>query len=187
MDVVLEAPETVILAMDEATLYLQATTNHVWAPLGQTPHVRVSAERESRRFYGTLNLRTGEELVMSSTTGDGATTARHLQQILDHYPDHNLLLLWDKAPWHSGAPIRDLLAANPRLELLRFPTAAPDLNPQEHGWKAVRQAVSHNHVTPRLTDLVDKWQAFLTSNTFPCSLLDDLDVPFLRNLSTIFT
>ncbi len=187
LDLVQEAPETVILATDEATLYLQATTCHVWAPIGQTPVVRVTPARYSQRFYGTLNLLSGEELVMPADTCNAAFSAQHLQQILDHYPSVNILLLWDKAPWHSGAPIRELLSANPRLELMRLPTGAPDLNPQEHVWKAVRQAVSHNHNTTRLTDLVDKWLDFLTSHTFPCSLLDDLDFLNLRALSTVFT
>lgn len=182
MDVAQATQETVILALDEASLYLQATTSHVWAPISQTPYVRISAERSSQRFYGTLNLLSGEEVVMSATTCDAATTACHLQQLLDHYPAVNLLLLWDKAPWHSGEPIRQLLAANPRLELMRFPTAAPDLNPQEHVWKAVRQAVSHNHDTTLLTKLTDKWLAFLTSRTFPCSLLHDFNFPALRTL-----
>lgn len=187
MDLAQEAAETVILATDEASLYLQATTSHVWAPLGQTPVVRLSAARVSQRFYGTLNLLTGEELVMPADSCNAVFSAQHLQQILDHYPTVKILLLWDRAPWHSGESIRALLAANPRLELMRLPTAAPDLNPQEHVWKAVRQAVSHNHCTTRLSELVDKWLAFLKSRTFPCSLLDDLDFFTLRTLSTAFT
>jgi transposase len=187
LDLAQEAAETVILATDEATLYLQATTCHVWAPVGQTPLVRVTPARDSQRFYGTLNLLTGEELVMPAATCNAAFTAQHLQQILDHYPMVNILLLWDKAPWHAGEPIRDLLRANPRLELMPLPTAAPDLNPQEHVWKAVRQAVSHNHSTTRLPDLVDKWLTFLRSHTFPCSLLDDLNFYNLRAIATAFT
>ena len=31
-----------------------------------------------------------------------------------------------------------VLAANPRLEIVQFPVAAPELNPQEHVWKATR-------------------------------------------------
>lgn len=181
-----ERPDTVILAEDEAILYLQATTTYVWSPIGQTPVVRLNAQRDSQRFYGTLNLFTGQELVMAADTCDALTTAAHLQQLLDHYPTVPLLLLWDKAPWHNGAAIRNLLAANPRLEILRFPTAAPDLNPQEHVWKAVRHAVSHNHVITRLAELADNWLAFLRSHRFPCSMLEAFNIPLLRALSTTF-
>lgn len=161
-----------ILAEDEASLYLQATTMAVWAPRGQTPVVRSHPGREKVNFYGTLNLHTGQELVMQSEKMNAETTTEHLKQILDAVPDAPILLLWDRAPWHSGEPIRELLAANPRLEMIRLPTAAPDFNPQEHVWKAARRAVSHNHLIPRLPELAGKFERHLKANTFENSFLD---------------
>jgi transposase len=172
IDVAQEAPETVLMAEDEAGLYLQATMIAVWAPRGQTPVVYVHPGREKVNFYGTLNLCTGEEIVMRSTVMNAETTAQHLQQILDTAPDVPILLLWDRAPWHRGQPIRDVLEANPRLEVMCFPVATPDLNPQEHVWKATRRAASHNHLTPRLPELADQFEQHLTSNTFESSFLD---------------
>ena len=55
-----------ILAEDEMSLYLQSTTMAVWARRGQTPVVRAHPGREKVNFYGTLNLRTGEEIVLST-------------------------------------------------------------------------------------------------------------------------
>ena len=160
------------LAEDEASLYLQATTAAVWAPRGQTPVVRLHAGREKVNFYGTLNLHTGQEIAMQSDVMNSAATAQHLEQILDALPGVPLLLLWDRAPWHRGQPIQDVLAANPRLQIMWLPTATPDLNPQEHVWKATRCAVSHNHLTPRLPDLADQFEHHLASNTFESSFLD---------------
>ena len=164
-----------ILAEDEMTLYLQATTMAVWAPRGRTPVVRAHPGREKVNFYGTLDLRTGEEIVMPTSTMNSETTARHLEQILEAYPDVPILLLWDRAPWHRGEAVRAVLEANPRLEILYFPVAAPDLNPQEHVWKAARRAVSHNHAIPRLSELTDRFRQYLTSNTFKSSFLDRYD------------
>ena len=168
-----EAPHTVWLAQDEASLYLQATTSRVWAPRGQTPVVRAHPGREKISFYGTLNLLTGKEIAMASSVMNGEATALHLQQILDSYPDVPIILLWDRAPWHFGPPVRALLEAHPRLEIIYFPVAAPDLNPQEHVWKAARRAVSHNHLVESLPDLADRFERHLLLNTFRPSLLDD--------------
>jgi transposase len=128
--------------------------------------------RESVKFFGTLNLSTGEEIAMRAETMNAETSAQHLKQILKALPEVPILLLWDRAPWHSGLPVQEVLEANPRLEVMRFPVAAPDLNPQEHVWKAVRRAVSHNHVSPRLPDLAERFEQHLTSTTFESSLLD---------------
>jgi len=162
----------VFLAEDEAGLYLQATTTAVWAPRGQTPVVRAHPGRELVHFYGTLNLHTGQEIVMRSTEMNAQVTAQYLERILGAFPGVNILLLWDRAPWHSGQPIRDVLAANPRLEIMLFPVAAPELNPQEHVWKAARRAVSHNHTMSRLPELADKFESYLQSNAFESPLLD---------------
>jgi transposase len=103
-----------------------------------------------------------------------------LNQILETIPGQPILLFWDRAPWHSGQPIKEVLVANPRLEILRFPVAAPELNPQEHVWKAVRRAVSHNHSLRRLPDLTEQIEQHLTTETFESSLLADYGVDAIR-------
>lgn len=172
MDTAQTAPDTVILALDEASLYLQATTMAVWGPVGETQVVPCDPGRAKTSFYGTLDLKTGRELVTEVATMNAAATAAHLDHILVAYPTVPILLLWDKAPWHRGPAIQAVLAANPRLELVNFPTAAPDLNPQEHVWRATRRATSHNHTQRRLPELAKHFAKHLTTSTFASSFLD---------------
>jgi hypothetical protein len=136
-------------------------------PDRQAPRVAVDAA-----FYGTLNLQTHQEIVTRSPGLNAQVTAQHLQAILDAIPDRPTLLVWDRAPWHHGQPIRDLLTANPRLQILYFPVASPESNPQEHVWKASRCAVSHNHCRATLPELTNPFQAHLNTHTFPSSFLD---------------
>ena len=161
-----------ILAEDEASLYLQATRQSVWAIQGQTPAIRVDAGRTKTNFYGTLNLLTGQELAMRADKMNAVTSAKHLEQILQTYPNQKILLLWDRAPWHRGSAIRRVLEANPRLEIMLFPVAAPELNPQEHVWKATRHVVSHNHHEPKLLGLADRFEQHLITTQFHSSFLD---------------
>lgn len=153
-------------------MYLQATTMAVWAPKGQTPVVRTAPGRDKVCFYGTLDLMTGRDIVTQTPVMNATASAEHLLQILEANPERPILLFWDRAPWHSGQPIRDVLATNPRLEIVRLPVAAPELNPQEHVWKAVRRAVSHNHTYRRLPELAEQIEKHLTENTFESSFLD---------------
>jgi transposase len=163
------------LAADEASLYLQASLMRVLAPLGQTPVIPVHPGRENTHFYGALNLGTGAEVVLRSDLMQAEVSALFLQQILRAYPDTPLMRLWDRAPWHQGEAIRSVLAANPRLEIMGLPAACPELNPQEHVWKAVREAVSHNHTYIKLSDLAQAFETYLSQTSFPCALLDKHD------------
>jgi transposase len=167
-----DAPNTVFLAGDEAGLYLQATTCYVWSPTGQTPIVRADPGRAKTNFYGALNLQTGQEVAIRSDLMNAEISAQYLELILETNPDVAIILFWDRAPWHRGQPIDQVLEKNPRLEIIFFPTASPDLNPQEHVWKAVRKEVSHNHLEARLPELADRFLNQLHSTTFKSSFLD---------------
>jgi len=160
------------VAGDEASLYLQATLQVVWAPRGQTPSIKRDPGRAKTHFYGALNLSSGQELAMRSPVMNAETSALFLNKILLAYPDLPILLLWDRATWHRGPEIKAVLEANPHLEIMYFPAGAPDLNPQEHVWKATRGAVSHNHLCKKLDQLADDFEDHLISSTFPCSLLE---------------
>ncbi len=172
MDVAQEAPQTVILTEDEASMYLEATTQNVWSLQGQPPAVRVDPSRTKTNFNGTLNLQTGEELVLRADTLNSVTTAFYLRCVLETYPDVPILFFWDRAPWHRGAAIELVLAANPRLEIMWYPVASPELNPQEQVWKAARRRVSHNHEQSQLDPLADQFEKYLSSTRFESSLLD---------------
>ncbi len=144
----------------------------VWAPQGEEVLVRCDPGRAKTSFYGTLDLKSGREIVCEAETLTAQTTATYLEQLLASYPTGPILLLWDKAPWHHGPAIRAVLQAHPRLEVLVFPTASPDLNPQEHVWRATRRAVSHNHTQGRLPDLARHFKEHLATSTFESSFLD---------------
>lgn len=161
-------------------MYLQATTQKVWARQGQTPTVRVDANRTKTNFYGTLNLQTGEELVLRAERLNSATTAFYLKCILETYPDVPILYFWDRAPWHRGAAIDRVLQENPRLEIIWYPVAAPELNPQEHVWKAARRAVSHNHTQAQIDPLADQFENYLSRTRFTSSFLDSYGYNTIR-------
>jgi transposase len=163
------------VAEDEASLYLQATLQAVWYWRGETPVVKLHPGRDCVHFYGSVNLLTGAEIVTRTIVMNAETTVLHLQQVLTANPAKPVLMLLDHAPWHGGPAIDALLAANPRLELMYFPTAAPDLNPQEHVWKAARANVSHNHGVTKLAQLATDFKNYLESTNFPSPLLANHD------------
>lgn len=140
--------------------------------MGDTPSVRVDPGRAQTHFYGSLNLVTGQELVLRSDVMNAQVSARSLEMLLAAYPEKPMVLFWDRAPWHRGQPIRQVLADNPRLEIIYFPAGSPELNPQEPVWKATRQSVSHNHNEPRLPKLAEQFETHLTTATFASSFLE---------------
>jgi len=171
-DFLQDHPDGQVIALDEMSLYYQATTTRVWSPVGQTPVVRVSPQRDHVHFYGAVNLRNGHEVALPTCEMTSERTAAFLRDLLRCYPTQPILLLWDRASWHKGEAVRQVLAEHPRLETVFFPPASPHLNPQEHVWSQARAAVSHNHSYNSFSQLKQAFLHFLSSSLFPFRWLD---------------
>ena len=165
-DFLQDHPDGQVIALDEMSLYFQATTTRLWSRVGQTPLVRVSPQRDHIHFCGAVNLRTGHEFVTPVLEQTSQTTANFLGDLLLCYPIQPVLLLWDRASWHKGAAVKRLLDDNPRLETIFFPPACPDLNPQEHVWSQARAVVSHNHRYATFQQLKQAFLNFLSLTLF---------------------
>jgi transposase len=163
-------PDGVILALDQMSLYFQATLTRVWSPIGQTPMVSVHPQRDYIYFYGALNLRDGREVALSASEANAEMTAHFLMILLMLYPQPILLLL-DRAPWHYG-DVTDLIAQTDRLQVIYFPPACPDLNPQEHVWERTRDVISHNHTYRHFQSLIDDFETYLNETLFSTNFMD---------------
>ena len=75
-----------ILALDQMSLYFQATLRRVWNPVGQTPHVRVASQRTYVNFYGALDVLSGQEIALSLPRQNAQMTIHFLQHILTCLP-----------------------------------------------------------------------------------------------------
>lgn len=163
-------PAGVILAMDQMSLYFQATLTRVWAPVGQTPIVSVHPGRDHIHFYGALNLADGREIAVPATDMTCEMTVNFLMILLMLYPQPILLLL-DRAPWHFRE-VTTLIEQTDRLQVIFFPAACPDLNPQEHVWERARDAISHNHTYRQFQPLIDDFEVYLNETLFSTDFMD---------------
>ena len=169
-DFLQDHPHGVILALDEMSLYFQATLTHVWSPIGHTPIVAVHPEREQVHFYGALNLRDGREIALHSQQATAQMTTNFVMTLLMLYPQPMLLLL-DRASWHF-AEVTDLIDQTDRLQVIYFPPACPQLNPQEHVWDCAREAVSHNHSYRSFQPLIDDFETYLNETLFSTDFMN---------------
>lgn len=62
-------------------------------------------------------------------------TIDFLKYLLRKFP--KLLIIWDDARHHSSKVVQAFAAAND-VQLLVFPTACPELNPEEQVWKFLK-------------------------------------------------
>lgn len=163
----LDDPNTVVLVEDEMMLLTQTTTQKIWLPQGHYPKIDVASKRERRGVYGFLNIKTGQEHAFKTMGANSEETCQVLDQIGNLYVGFKIVILWDNAAWHKSETIRKFLTDTKHsFHLINFPPYAPELNPQEHVWKAGRSHITHNNFIEKIDLATDQFVNYLNTNLF---------------------
>jgi transposase len=133
--------------VDEAHFYADVDLHGKWVLKGTPALVDSTSPRygEKASYYAAVCLETGEVEAMPLTgNGSAETSVSFLQQLRAHHAAP-LVVFWDNAPAHGGAPLRDdLTTPDLHLRLVRLPAYSPDFNADEHLWAWVRAEVTAN-------------------------------------------
>lgn len=158
---------TVILCEDEMVLTSSTTLQKIWLPKGQYPPVvDTNTTKKRKSLYGFLNLKTGKQDAFITDWQNMYITVEVLDQLRQIYPTQKLLLVWDNCGWHRGSEVTKWIARDGNTKTLYFPPYTPDLNPQEHVWKAGRKATTHNlHITD-IEQTVQDFVGYISNRIF---------------------
>lgn len=162
---------TIVLAADEMSLSTQTTIQKVWLPQGEYPKIEVATKRATKSIYGFLNIKDGKECAFKTNWQNMYITHEVLGKLRIIYPTQKIFLIWDKAPWHKGSKAQQFIEEDGKIEVLDFPRAAPDENPQEHVWKNSRSKISHNKFINDIEQTTDEFVKHLNETRFHYSFL----------------
>ena len=148
----------------------ETKTKNVWYRRGEEPVIEAKRKGESANFYGALNMKTGKCVALETKKQNSQITVEFLKKLLKIYQNKKIFLIWDGAGWHKSKEIRQFLSetnqGKTKLELFSFPPYSPELNPQEHVWKALRQNITHNRMEKDFSVLIKDCLKFLNGNDF---------------------
>jgi transposase len=144
----------VLVFVDEAGFYLLPGAVRTYAPVGQTPVLRVKLSRDHLSVMGGL---TPQGKVYTLTRQE-PLNGLHCIEFLVHLgwvAGDRLLVIWDGSPIHRRAAVTEFVTGtrgHVRLESL--PGYAPDLNPLDAGgWQHLKHVEMRNLVCPDLEEL----------------------------------
>jgi transposase len=165
------APNTVVFCEDEMVLTSATTLQKIWLPKRSYPPVtETNTTRKRKSFYGFLNLKTGQQHAFVTDWQNMHVTVEVLDELRQTYPTQQLLIVWDNCGWHRGSEVMKWVRRDKRTKLLFLPAYAPELNPQEHVWKAGRKAVTHNKHITHIEQVAKDFVTHITGRTFSYEL-----------------
>jgi transposase len=143
--------------VDEAGFYLLPAVIRTYAPIGQTPFLRVPLSWDHLSAISAITPDGAFYIMVQDKAFTGPAIVRFLKHLLHHVPG-KLLLIWDGLPAHHGAAVGTFLAQGgaQRIHLERLPGYAPDLNPDEGVWRYLKYVELRNVCCHDLTELRDE-------------------------------
>src|SRR5215813_5676519 len=112
-----------------------------WSPDGHRIKVPLDYDRGLDKVwvYGALCVCTGQVLTQTAPARNTAGYLALLRTLDQVYPQGDLYLIADNLSSHSSGPIRDWLAAHPRIQHAFIPSGAAWLNLIEGWWRLFRR------------------------------------------------
>src|SRR6266705_3578265 len=149
-----EAEGRTIIFVDEAGFYLLPLLVRTYAPIGQTPVLKVKLTRDHLSAIGGITPEGKMYMQMQDRAYCAEQVVAFLKMLLRKIPG-KLLVIWDGSPIHRAQVIKDWMAsgAAKRVHLERLPGYAPDLNPQEGVWNLLKRRELKNMCCRDLAEL----------------------------------
>ncbi|MBL1121153.1 transposase, partial [Streptomyces sp. 110] len=151
-----------IVFFDESGVSLLPQIRRTYAPRGRTPTLRhrlnwKRAGMAAALGYHAADLERGPRLCFHLKPGSYDTTS--LIEVLEHvktfYAGESVVLVWDGLSAHWSRSMRAWAAEQDWLTLERLPAYAPELNPVELLWSAIKARELANLAGDHLADVAD--------------------------------
>ena len=140
--------------MDESGFYLLPATIRTYAPIGQTPVLRVFQTKDHLSVMSGITPQGWLFTMMRDEALDGFNSVNFLKHLL-WQTESKLLVIWDGSPIHRNQCIKEYLSngATKQIHLERLPADAPDLNPDEGVWNYLKYVELKNMCCTDLSNL----------------------------------
>jgi transposase len=94
-------------------------------------------------LYGALDMATGRTITEAYPKGTSSCTRAFVEHLLSEV-EGQVLLIWDRARWHTSQAVEELLGLHERIETVLLPKRSPETNPVEDLWRQLKKTVAAN-------------------------------------------
>jgi transposase len=143
-----------IVWVDQSGFYLLPMAVRTWAPVGQTPVLRVKLTRDHLAAISGITPDGRLVMQVQDRAYRAEDVVRFLQLLLRKIGG-KLLVIWDGSPIHRRAEVNEFVSqTRGKIWLEALPGYAPDLNPwDEGGWHHLKDVEMRNLVCRDLEEL----------------------------------
>ena len=133
--------ETTVLFADETELKRFPPLRRMWQPVGKQRAVWVPDSNDDFALYGALDIGSGHTVTRAFEKERSDYTIQFLE-LLRTQTTGKVLLIWDRATWHTSGQVESFLDELGRFETHLLPPRSPEVNPVEDLWRELKKQVA---------------------------------------------
>jgi hypothetical protein len=146
-----------LLFQDEGRFGRISDRRRCWAPLPSRPVVGHQVVREYVYVMSAVSPKDGRLVSLVMPWVDSEVMSIFLSHTAQEFPDDLCVLIFDGAGWHRANDLR----VPKNMVLIPLPPYSPELNPVEHIWDYLRDALG-NKILHSLDEVIDFLCATIT-------------------------
>lgn len=133
--------ETTVLFADETELKRFPPLRRMWQPVGKQRAVWVPDSNDDFALYGALDIDSGHTVTRAFEKERSDYTIQFLE-LLRTQTAGQVLLIWDRATWHTSGQVESFINEIGRFETHLLPPRSPEVNPVEDLWRELKKKVA---------------------------------------------
>ncbi len=143
---------------DEARFGRVSLPKKSWSKKPNSPICSSQIIREYIYAYSAISPSDGKIDSLIAPRADMSIMAIFLKQVSDRFPDDNIIMIMDKAAWHTTKKLQ----IPDNIELAFLPPYSPQLNPVEYLWKEIKGKYFSNRVFKNIDGVEEQLMTALT-------------------------
>lgn len=151
--------QSYIVFVDEAGFMNAPTIRRTWAPRGHTPVIKITSPHSRISAIGAITVRRGDwfsgfhyKLSADNVNFHGPDVVIFIDE-LSHKLKGQMTVVWDEISIHRGSEMKRYLSDHPLIEVVEFPSYAPELNPVDLVWGYVKYNRLANYCSNNLEEM----------------------------------
>lgn len=149
-----------LVYIDEAHIYLDTDEGYGWSIEGERFWVSsCSPGLKKVSFYGVYLYNLGQVRFFPYDKANGLNSIEVLKQLRAEFPEMDMTLIWDGAPYHRSGAVKTAIA-DLDIALKPLPAYSPDFMPVEHLWQWLREDVTYHTCYEKEAELIEQVKQF---------------------------
>jgi transposase len=146
--------QAMLYFQDESGISLTPVVGRTWAPVGETPKIKVTGKRGGFCISSAISPAGKMAFRIEKKRINAKVFVDFLMQIIRQHPHRKIIVVCDNARPHIAKYVKEFELSNKKkIAIYHIPSYSPELNPDEEVWNYLKNVKLKDHLARNKEEL----------------------------------